>query len=178
MFINCLCVSVFLCPTHTKLMHKHVVRLVFMRLCVRLSETPEPQSVQMTLNGYKCWANLCYIIDEVLRGRMKLLQSQGCFPQLIKAAESCTVSWDKGRPGSCRQYQYFIIFWLVAERRVCRPCRAVPPQHVLLPLQGFSQAVPNIRRVTSFHLLFICWDAAQEFQLCTSRTFFLQLPGK
>lgn len=53
----------------------------------------------MTVNGYKCWAKLCYIIDEVLRVTLKPLQSHWCFPQLIKAAKSYAVSWDSGGQG-------------------------------------------------------------------------------
>lgn len=60
-----------------------------------MEKAPEPKSVQMTVNSYKCWAKLCYIIDKVLRVKLKLLQSHWCFPQLIKAAKSYTVSWDR-----------------------------------------------------------------------------------
>lgn len=53
----------------------------------------------MSVNGYKYWANLCYIIDEGLRVKLKSLWSHWCFPQLIKAAKSYAVSWDRGGQG-------------------------------------------------------------------------------
>lgn len=43
--------------------------------------------------------NLCYISAEVFRVKLKLLQSHWCFTQLIKAAKSYTVSWDRGGQG-------------------------------------------------------------------------------
>lgn len=93
----------------------------------------------MTVNGYKCLANLCYIIDEVL----KLRQSQWCFPQLIRAAKSYIVSCI----GEARELRTILVFYhLLAfvERRVSRPCSAASLQYALLPLQGFWQAVSHI----------------------------------
>lgn len=49
--------------------------------------------------------------------------------------------------GEARELQTILVFYhllALVKRRVSRPCSAVSLQHVLLPLQGFLQAVSNI----------------------------------
>jgi len=81
-------------------------------------------------------ANLRYIIDEVPRVKVKLLQSHWCFPQLIKAAGNATL-WVG--TGETRELETILVFYhLLAsvKRRVFRPCSAVSFQRVFLPLKG------------------------------------------
>lgn len=114
------------------------------------------------VNAYKCWANLCFIIDEVLRVKLK---PHWCFPQLIKATKSHTVSWDEVGQG-ISDYTSILSSFVLSEQRVSKPCSAALLQHVLLPLQGFSSCVYHRHpRVTLFISLFFRFQrSTQESQ--------------
>lgn len=84
----------------------------------------------MTANGYKCLANSCYIIDEVLR----LRQSQWCFPQLILGSERLQCELHIGEARELRTAPVFYHLFAFVRRL----------QYVLLPLQGFWQAVSDV----------------------------------
>lgn len=97
----------------------------------------------MTANGYKCWAKLCYIIDEVLRVNWSSYSHTGALLSSLRL-QKATLWFGTGE---ARELQTILVFYhllAVVKWWVSRPCSAVSPQHVLLPLQSFLQANINI----------------------------------
>ena len=105
----------------------------------------------MTVNGYKCWSNLCYVIDEVLRGYWAdgatagLVHSSAHLRQRRKKKCYC-VSRVWGGLGIVDNPSILSYFRL-SQACTSRPCSAALQQRMLLPRRELLQVTSNVNKL-------------------------------